>query len=346
MKKTILHILNTNEFSGAENVVCQIINIFKNDNRYDMVYCSLEGPIREIVQEKKIRFEPIKKMCIAEIKRVIAKIKPTIIHAHDMRASFFVSVSCGSIPFICHIHNNAFDSRSFNLKVLLFQFAANKAKHIFWVSMAAKEGYFYHNCISDKSSVLYNVVDREEIRKKANLNSKRVEYDVIFLGRLSYEKNPLRLISIISSVVKTNHSIKVAIVGRGPLEGEIREKIDELGLEQNIEILGFQSNPYPILYKTKLMIMTSLWEGLPMCALEAIALGIPIVSTPTDGLRELVFDGKTGFLSNDDNDLANKINLICNNDDLRKKMKLAVIKQADKILDVGKYKNELSTYYE
>ena len=53
MKKTILHILNTNEFSGAENVVCQIINIFKNDNRYDMVYCSLEGPIREIVQEKK-----------------------------------------------------------------------------------------------------------------------------------------------------------------------------------------------------------------------------------------------------------------------------------------------------
>lgn len=346
MKKLILHVLNTNEFSGAENVVCQIIKIFKSDPNYNMVYCSLDGPIREVLRDKKIPFEPIKAMNIREIKRVIDKVKPTLIHTHDMRASFFVSVSCGKIPFICHIHNNGFDSRKLNIKVVLFRFAAQRAKHIFWVSKAAQEGYYYSNFIHDKSSILYNVVDRTEILQKASLSTKNVEYDIVFLGRLSYEKNPLRLIKLISDVVRTNQSIKAAIVGKGPLEYEVREKITELGLKENVDMLGFQDNPYPILNKAKLMIMTSLWEGLPMCALEAIALGVPIVSTPTDGLREVVLDGITGFLSDDDKELSNKINLICNDSDLRKKMNLAVVKQAERLLDVSKYKSELSAYYE
>ena len=298
MKKVILHVLNTKEFSGAENVVCQIIKIFRNNPDYDMVYSSLDGPIRTVLQREKIRFEPIEKMSIKEIKRIINKVKPTLIHAHDMRASFYVSVSCGKIPFICHIHNNGFDSRKLNIKVLLFRFAAQKAKHIFWVSKAAKEGYYFRKLINDKSSILYNVVNREEILQKARLHTEDVKYDIVFLGRLSYEKNPIRLISIVSNVVKTNPYIKVAIVGKGPLESEVKEKIVEYGLKENIDMLGFQSNPYPILSKAKLMIMTSLWEGLPMCALEAIALGVPIVSTPTDGLREIVVDGITGFLSN------------------------------------------------
>lgn len=44
-----------------------------------------------------------------------------------------------------------------------------------------------------------------------------------------------------------------------------------------------------------MMIMTSLWEGTPMCALEALAMGIPIVSTPVDGLCDLIENGKNGF---------------------------------------------------
>lgn len=346
MKNIVLHVLNTSQFSGAENVACQIIKMYKNDTNYKMVYCSLDGQIRDILQNEGIEFIPIKKMSIRELKKVIDKIKPTIIHAHDMRASFFVSVSCGEVPFVCHVHNNGFDSRKLNLKVLLFNYATKKARHIFWVSKAAKDGYYYRNLIKDKSSILYNVVDVEEIRRKADINSDAIQYDVIFLGRLSYEKDPLRLIDVISDIVRSNKMVKVAIIGKGPLEDEVNKKIMRLGLSKNIDMLGFQNNPYPFLKNSKLMVMTSLWEGLPMCALEAISLGIPIVSTPTDGLCELVVDGKTGFLSNVNKELANKIILLCNNNDLREKMSVATLEQAEKLLDLKKYKEELSAYYE
>ena len=53
--------------------------------------------------------------------------------------------------------------------------------------------------------------------------------------------------------------------------------------------------------------MTSRWEGTPMCALESLALGTPIVSTPTDGLCELIVDGENGFISDEDTMLAQRI---------------------------------------
>ena len=64
--------------------------------------------------------------------------------------------------------------------------------------------------------------------------------------------------------------------------------------------------------------MTSLFEGTPMCALEAMALGVPIVSTPVDGLIDIVKNNQNGFLSNVDEELANQIvRLLCDPDLLK-----------------------------
>lgn len=94
--------------------------------------------------------------------------------------------------------------------------------------------------------------------------------------------------------------MKAAIIGTGDLETETKQAIAEYHAEHSIDMLGYSSNPYGAMKQAKILIMTSRWEGLPMCALEAMALGVPIVSTPTDGLKEIVDDGKTGYLSDDD----------------------------------------------
>ena len=80
----------------------------------------------------------------------------------------------------------------------------------------------------------------------------------------------------------------------------------------NVTFFGFLSNPYPILKKSKVLIMTSLYEGTPMCALEAQCFGKPIVATPVDGLLDIVENGYNGFLSNIDEELADNILLILN----------------------------------
>ena len=154
----VLHILNTSTFSGAENVVCQIISMFREDDDIQMIYCSRDGNIRDTLAEKNIMFEPIMDMTVSELKKVIKKTNPDIIHAHDMKAGYVASKACGKIPLISHIHNNAYDSRGISVKAIAYTFAAKKAKHIFWVSNSSFEGYVFHFFFKKKSSILYNII--------------------------------------------------------------------------------------------------------------------------------------------------------------------------------------------
>ena len=117
-KKTVLHILNTNELSGAENVVCTII---KNmDNNYKMIYCSPNGPISQKLKEENIIFSPLKKLSYKEVKKTIETIKPDIIHAHDNRATVIASLFSKKYKIISHIHGNNIIMNSFNAKSFLF----------------------------------------------------------------------------------------------------------------------------------------------------------------------------------------------------------------------------------
>ena len=96
----ILHLLQSGHFSGAENVVCQIIGLMKDELDIQMAYCSRDGQIRETLKEREIEYYPIKELTVAEIKRIIREYKPDIIHAHDMRASFVAARACGKITLI------------------------------------------------------------------------------------------------------------------------------------------------------------------------------------------------------------------------------------------------------
>lgn len=341
----IMHLLQSDIFSGAENVVCQIISMFKSDKNIEFVYCSQEGQIKEALLERNIKFNLMKKFSISEVKRVINEEKPDIIHAHDMRASFYTAICCRNIPLISHIHNNNFDSRGISLKALLYMFAAKKSRHIFWVSNSSFKGYKFHNFLKNKSTVLYNIINIDLLREKMNKDSNNYEYDIIYLGRLTYPKNPQRLLRVLEQVLKIRPQTRVAIIGTGDLEKEIRNEINTNHKLKNIDFLGFKSNPYKILLDSKLMIMTSRWEGTPMCALEAMALGVPIVSTPVDGMKDLVENEKTGYLSENNEELVNKICEILNDTEYYKALSNNSLLKFQKMIDINRYKKEILNYY-
>ena len=135
------------------------------------------------------------------------------------------------------------------------------------------------------------------------------------------------------------------MVGTGELDEKIRNQIEEMKLQQNIELYGFVENPYKILKNSSIMLMTSRWEGLPMCALEAMALGVPIVSTPTDGLKEVVQEGITGYLREDDAELADKILEILRDEKLRSELSVNAYEQSLQINSIDKYREEIFRVY-
>ncbi|MDY2557162.1 MAG: glycosyltransferase, partial [Candidatus Faecousia sp.] len=134
-KPRVLHILSDVFFSGAENMVCQIVEMFRGE--IDMVYASPEGPIREALEARNVTYFPIASVTPGEIRRAIRQVGPDLVHAHDMKASVAAAAACGKTPLISHIHNNGFDSRKISPKTVLFQLASGKIRHIFWVSPSA-----------------------------------------------------------------------------------------------------------------------------------------------------------------------------------------------------------------
>ena len=85
----VLHVLSSNQFSGAENVVCQIIGMFNTE--IEMAYCSPNGPIEATLSHAHIKYFPLEKFNKKLLKKIIELYKPDVIHAHDLKASIICS---------------------------------------------------------------------------------------------------------------------------------------------------------------------------------------------------------------------------------------------------------------
>lgn len=342
----VMHVLNSRIYSGAEKVVCQIIKSFRDDAGMEMVYCSPESDIvRQMLSEQDVTYLPMETMSTRELSRVIAEQKPDLIHAHDMRASFFSALCCGKIPLVSHIHNNAYDARGLSAKTVAYLLAGFRAKHILWVSNSSYEGYAFHKLFAKKSSVLYNIIDTEQIFEKKAKDENTYDYDMIYVGRLTFQKDPQRLMRLCARLKESKPDLKVAIVGTGELEAEVKTLCEELGIQNNVQFLGFQSNPIKMIHDSKAMILTSRWEGTPMCALEAMALGTPVVSTPSDGMTDLLDDGVNGYLTDDDAQMAERLLKIMKEPDHRAYLGENAKKKFANINDAPKYKQAISDCY-
>lgn len=341
----VMHVLNSRIYSGAEKVVCQIIHAFQGE--VEMVYCSPESDIvRKMVEAQGVTYLPMKTMSVSELSRVIREQKPDLIHAHDMRAGFFSALCCGKIPLVSHIHNNAYDARGLSPKTVGYLLAGFRAKHIFWVSQSSFDGYAFHKLFARKSSVLYNVIDTDEIYTKLSQDSNTYDYDLIYVGRLTYQKNPQRLLRLCARLKESKPDLKVAIVGTGELEEELKALSQELNLEDTVHFLGFQPNPIKMVACSKAIILTSRWEGTPMCALEAMALGTPVVSTPSDGMKDLLTDGVSGYLTESDEQMAVDLLKIFTQPEHRQLLAENARKKFDSLNDGEAYKRAIRTAYQ
>lgn len=284
MKKTVMHILNTKDFSGAENVAITIIRIMKDE--MDGIYVSLDGPIREYLDEQRIRYYPVNKLSVQTLRKAIFDINPDIIHAHDFTAGIISVLTGVHIPIVNHIHNNSPWIKHYNIRSSIYALSCYKYKKILTVSESVMNEYVFGHRFKYKTEVVGNPIDIIKIRKLAG--STATKYDVAFLGRLSPQKNPYLFLEIIGELRKRLPGISVIMIGDGELRTDVEKKIIDAGLKDNITLVGFQKNPYIYLNQAKILCMPSSWEGYGLAAVEALALGKPVVCSNAGGLPNIV----------------------------------------------------------
>jgi len=130
----------------------------------------------------------------------------------------------------------------------------------------------------------------ESVKRTQSLGPFRVG----FLGRLSPEKNPALFLRI-AKLAKGNENFHFKIAGEGPLNGSIRKECQKL---PNVDFLGYMEDPFEFLIEIDCLMITSETEGIPLAAMEALSIGVPVISTNVGGMNELILTHQHGSVWN------------------------------------------------
>lgn len=141
------------------------------------------------------------------------------------------------------------------------------------------------------------------------LYPQKENYNIITMGRLSPEKRQEDLIKAFSISVKRNENLRLFILGDGPMRKSLLELVQNLALMDKVFLFGHEENPFEILKKCQLFVLTSAYEGQPMVLLEAMAVGVPVAATKIPATKYVLEDGKKGLLA-DDNSIEGIAQLI------------------------------------
>ncbi|WP_313132744.1 glycosyltransferase [Anaerocolumna sp.] len=162
---------------------------------------------------------------------------------------------------------------------------------------------------------------------------------IIAVGRLSPQKNYNLLINSFHEIICDYPDYIVEIYGQGPEYSSLNQKIHSLHLENNIFLMGTKNNVMQSIHDARLFVITSNYEGFPNVLVEAMASGLPVVSTdfPTGVARELIKDGINGYVvpRNNKRELAEAMVKILRDPQLQESMSEAN-RKITKYLDMNK----------
>jgi len=153
----------------------------------------------------------------------------------------------------------------------------------------------------DKIKTIYNPQNISFIKnhkiQKTNFKFKKNTKYFITLGRLILQKDHITMIKAFHKVTSQNPNTNLIILGEGPLRDELTKLIKELGLENKVHLVGFQKDPFSYLKQADIFVFSSKFEGFGNVIVEAMACGLPIVSTDCpSGPSEILDNGKYGKL--------------------------------------------------
>lgn len=164
----------------------------------------------------------------------------------------------------------------------------------------------------------FNQVNINCKQKRAELGVRSGEFLMLSVGELNNNKNHRIVINAIKKM--DNKRIKYVIAGVGPLKEFLLNQIDELGLSQQVFLLGYRSDIPELLKCADIFVFPSYREGLSVSLMEAMASGVPVICSKIRGNVDLIDDGKGGILCNVDStdDYVDGIRRLINNEQLQR----------------------------
>lgn len=154
---------------------------------------------------------------------------------------------------------------------------------------------------------IFNPIDKSDTLNKANTAIDDYPFSnqlptFITIGTVYPQKGYDRLLDVHKKLIDEGLKHQIIIIGDGFDFENIQAKLNQLGLQETVKMLGFRSNPYPYLKKADFYVMSSRHEGFPTIIAEALILNKPVVSTDVSGIKDLLQEGKLGVITSNSED--------------------------------------------
>ncbi len=180
--------------------------------------------------------------------------------------------------------------------------------------------------LADRVSLIPNPLNATQIIEKSKQAQEDISVDeqniIVSLGRLSKEKQYDMAIKTAKMLRDTGLAFKWYIIGDGSERANLEKLIKDEALEGTVMLLGLRNNPYPLLARADVLVISSLYEAQPMVANEALILGVPVITTNYPSAKTLIDDGKNGIICDmSEAGLYNALSDYFTNEALQRKLK-------------------------
>ncbi len=347
MKRKILFYIHSLNKGGAERVMLTIAQELNRGDDYDVVILTdkkddLEYTLPDGLARINIEDDKNSTTTFSRLKAIRKHVKE---QAPDKVVVFMLSSAIRAAVALCLtrsriiacVRSNPYDdySRGRNRHILLW--CMKRCERIVCQTQYQKD--FFPDNLKDRCVVISNPIFSEFATKAHMLSENReASNNIVATGRLYDYKNHKLLIEAFSKIADDHKSINVVIYGEGPYRGELEQLIRDKKLETRVFLPGDSDHVAEDIANALIYVLPSDTEGLPNALMEAMALGLPAISTdcPCGGPKSIIDDGINGILvpTGDVDRMAQAIENLLSNENLRQNMG----REAQRILKT----NELS----
>lgn len=293
----VVQIIWSLTYGGAEKMVLDLVSQSASDDiLYTIIIFDPEAPLRHLVPRSVNLIVLPKRSWFGfhlykDIHNALKKLQPDLVHVHLFTAELWGTLAARSlgIPVLYTEHNtnDDFNVVRLGIKRLVLRYV----KYAVACSEAVERYMRKKLHITAPISVVKNGINVERfggVRGQSEL------FSCVVVGRLMPQKGHEVLLKALSNLRQYPWSLTV--VGDGDLKNSLQEQARTLEITDRITWLGFQDDVAEILANQRFLIAPSLWEGLGVAVMEGMASGKVVIASDIGGLKELVSDGKTGYL--------------------------------------------------
>ncbi len=308
----VLEIIRQGEIGGGESHLLDLVRGLLGRDIYIAVLSFSRGAMTERLEsigvpvhivETKTPFAPT---AMRRIKKIISTERINIIHAHGSRAAsnvVFVARQC-KIPLIYTVHGWSFHQGQpaliYKLRALSEKLICHYSDKVICVSAdnikSGQEAFGLGSAELIENGIDTTVFDPSRARDiRSTLGFRDDDFVVGFIGRMTLQKDPISFIESIRLAHERRPAVRGLLIGEGDMDAEVDRYLQEHAVGDAVIRTGFRLDIPDVLASIDAYSLCSLWEGLSIGLLEAMAMGKAVVVTPTDGSRTVINDGDNGF---------------------------------------------------